>query len=430
MRARVDRAGPAPLTTSCGEREDRERRRLVSRLTEREGDALKVFVAGATGALGKQLVPQLVARGHEVVGMTRTASKQEAVRALGARPVVADALEPDAVARAVAEAEPEVVVHQLTALSGALDLRHLDRVFAMTNRLRTEGVDHLLAAARAVGVRRFVAQSYAGWPFVRTGGPAKSETDPLDPDPPEALRSTLAAIRHLEQAVTGVEWAAGVVLRNGGFYGPGTGLSLEPHAAMAEAVRRRRFPLIGGGGGVWSFRAHRRRRCGDRSVRRARLARHLPDRRRRARGRARVAPGARQRPRRQAAAAPPVLARAARGRRGGDRHDDRGAGSREREGEARPRLAAGLPELAPRLRARTRLSAVGGAPRYGRPMQRMAVAVTRRGLHDLADDLAYWLAQQPADRVAAVEAIRTTHHGWDDATRPRLRRVSRVVARP
>jgi nucleoside-diphosphate-sugar epimerase len=214
---------------------------------------MKVFVAGATGALGTKLVPQLIEGGHEVVGMTRTPSKQDALRALGARPVVADALDPDAVARAVAEADPEVIVHQLTALSGLFDLRHIDRYFATTNRLRTEGTDHLLAAGRAVGVRRFVAQSYAGWPFARTGGPVKSETDPLDPDPPEALRATLAAIRHLEQAVTSLDWAEGLVLRYGGFYGPGTSLSLDPEGAMVKPVRRRQFPLVGGGGGVWSF---------------------------------------------------------------------------------------------------------------------------------------------------------------------------------
>jgi 2-alkyl-3-oxoalkanoate reductase len=214
---------------------------------------MRVFVAGASGALGSQLVPQLVAAGHEVVGMTRTASKQEGLRALGARPAVADALDPDAVARAVAVAEPEVIVHQLTALSGPLDMRHVDRFFAATNRLRTEGTDHLLAAGRAVGVRRFVAQSYAGWPFARSGGPVKREDDPLDPDPPEALRSSLEAIRHVEQAVTGVRWAKGLVLRYGGFYGPGTSVSLDPEAAMAKPVRRRQFPLIGNGAGVWSF---------------------------------------------------------------------------------------------------------------------------------------------------------------------------------
>jgi 2-alkyl-3-oxoalkanoate reductase len=214
---------------------------------------MRVFFAGASGALGSQLVPQLVAAGHEVVGMTRTASKQEGLRALGARPAVADALDPDAVATAVAEAEPEVIVHQLTALSGTMDIRHVDRYFAATNRLRTEGTDHLLAAGRAVGVRRFVAQSYAGWPFARTGGPVKREDDPLDLDPPAALRSSLAAIRHVERAVTGIGWAEGLVLRYGGFYGPGTSVSLDPEAAMAKPVRRRQFPLIGNGAGVWSF---------------------------------------------------------------------------------------------------------------------------------------------------------------------------------
>ena len=214
---------------------------------------MRVFVAGATGALGKQLVPQLVANGHEVVGMTRTPSRQEALRAMGARPVVADALDPDAVARAVAEAEPEVIVHQLTALSGRLDLRHADRFFAMTNRLRTEGTDHLLAAGRAVGARRVVAQSYAGWPCARTGGPVKDETDPFDPDPPKWQRESMVAIRHVEKAVPAAEGLEGVVLRYGGFYGPGTSLSLEPGAAMVEPIRRRQFPLIGDGGGVWSF---------------------------------------------------------------------------------------------------------------------------------------------------------------------------------
>jgi 2-alkyl-3-oxoalkanoate reductase len=214
---------------------------------------MKIYVAGATGAIGTRLLPLLVARGHEVTGTTRTASKQDAIRALGARPAVVDALDPDAVARSVAEAEPEVVVHQLTALSAGLDLRHADRAFAQTNRLRTEGTDHLLAAAQAVGARRVVAQSYAGWPFARTGGPVKAEDDPLDPEPPAALREALAAIRHVEQAVTSITWGEGLVLRYGGFYGPGTGVTREPGGAMAEPIRRRRLPIIGDGGGVWSF---------------------------------------------------------------------------------------------------------------------------------------------------------------------------------
>jgi nucleoside-diphosphate-sugar epimerase len=214
---------------------------------------MKVFVAGATGALGRTLLPQLVASGHEVVGLTRTASKQDLLRSLGARPAVADALDPDAVARAVAEAEPEVIVHQLTALSESIDLRHFERDFAQTNRLRTEGTDHLLAAGRAVGVERFVAQSYAGWPSARTGGPVKDETDPLDPAPAAAMRTSHDAIRHLEQAVTGAGFTQGIVLRYGGFYGPGTSLGLRPEGEHVEAIRRRKFPVVGDGAGVWSF---------------------------------------------------------------------------------------------------------------------------------------------------------------------------------
>jgi nucleoside-diphosphate-sugar epimerase len=214
---------------------------------------MKVFVAGATGALGRYLVPQLVAAGHEVTGMTRTTSKQDLVRDLGARPVVADALDPDAVARAVAEAEPDVIVHQLTALSRSIDMRHLERDFAETNRLRTEGTDHLLAAGRAIGVRRFVAQSFAGWPSARTGGPVKTEADPLDPAPPAGLKSILDALRHLEEAVTGATWTEGVVLRYGGFYGPGTSFSTAPEGEHVELIRKRKFPLVGDGAGVWSF---------------------------------------------------------------------------------------------------------------------------------------------------------------------------------
>jgi nucleoside-diphosphate-sugar epimerase len=214
---------------------------------------MKVFVAGVTGVLGRALVPQLVARGHEVVGMTRSTLKQDLVRSLGARPVVADALDPDAVAQAVASAEPEVIVHQLTALSGEFDLRHIDRFFETTNRLRTEGTDHLLAAGRAVGAHRFVAQSFAGWPAARTGGPVKGEDAPLDSDPPEQLRGPLDAIRHLEEAVTGAGWLEGVVLRYGGFYGPGTTLSADPAAVHTVAIRKRQFPVVGDGGGIWSF---------------------------------------------------------------------------------------------------------------------------------------------------------------------------------
>jgi nucleoside-diphosphate-sugar epimerase len=219
---------------------------------------MKVFVAGATGVLGRQLVPQLVARGHEVVGMTRSASKQDLVRSLGARPVVADALDPDAVAQAVASAEPEVIVHQLTALSGPMsvrDARHPERFRGaiMTNRLRTEATDHLLAAGRAAGARRFVAQSFGAVRFGRTGGPVQTEADPLDPDAPGPRQPGLEAILYLEQAVTTIEWGEGLALRYGGFYGPGTSMSLAPDAQMAAPIRKRRFPIVGDGGGVWSY---------------------------------------------------------------------------------------------------------------------------------------------------------------------------------
>ena len=212
---------------------------------------MRVFVAGATGAIGKQLVPRLVAGGHEVHGMTRSESKQELLYELGAVPVVADALDPDQVAEAVGRAKPEVIVDELTAI-GALDMRHFDRDFALTNRLRTEGTDHLLSAGQAVGVRRFVAQGVGAYGmYLRSGGPVKTEEDPLDPTPAREMRETVAAIRRLEDEVLGARWTEGIVLRYGAFYGPGT--SLAPGAEQFELVRRRKFPLVGDGGGVWSF---------------------------------------------------------------------------------------------------------------------------------------------------------------------------------
>lgn len=210
---------------------------------------MRVFVAGATGAIGTQLVPRLVAAGHEVHGMTRTESKQAMLSELGAVPVVADALDPDQVAEAVAGARPDVIVHELTAI-GTLDMRHFDRAFASTNRLRTEGTDHLLSAGQAVGVRRFVAQSNVV-SYARTGGPVKSEEDAFDPTPAREMRETVAAIRHLEAAVLGARWTEGIVLRYGAFYGPGT--SIAPGAEEFELVRKRKFPLVGDGAGVWSF---------------------------------------------------------------------------------------------------------------------------------------------------------------------------------
>jgi nucleoside-diphosphate-sugar epimerase len=213
---------------------------------------MKIFIAGATGALGRRLVPLLVADGHEVTGTTTTESKLALLREQGAEGVVLDVLDRDAVMAAVIRAEPEVVIHEATALSGmGTNMRRFDRDFALTNRLRTKGTDNLLAAATASGVRRFVAQSYAGWPSERKGSMVKTEDDPLDADPLPAMRETLAAIRHLEHAVTNAEGIEGIVLRYGGFYGPGT--SLSERGVHADAVRQRKFPIVGEGTGVWSF---------------------------------------------------------------------------------------------------------------------------------------------------------------------------------
>jgi nucleoside-diphosphate-sugar epimerase len=152
----------------------------------------------------------------------------------------------------LASAQPEVIVHELTALSGEVDIRNIDRSFEATNRLRREGTDHLLAAARAVGARRLVAQSFAGW-TARTGGPVKGEDAPLDPDPPESANALVDAIRHLQEAVTGASWLEGVVLRYGALYGPGTAISADPAATLSAAIRKRRFPIVGDGGGISSF---------------------------------------------------------------------------------------------------------------------------------------------------------------------------------
>jgi nucleoside-diphosphate-sugar epimerase len=212
---------------------------------------MNVLVAGASGAIGRRLIPLLVEAGHNVAGMTRTPGKVASIRSLGAEPLVVDALDAAAVLAAVRSARPEVVVHELTAIPARMNMRKFDREFELTNRLRTEGTDNLLAGARAAGARRLVAQSFGGWPYARQGSPVKSEEDPLDPNPPAALRHTLGAIRHLESAVLAGKTTEGVVLRYGAFYGPGT--SLGEGGWLVEEVRRRRFPIVGDGGGVWSF---------------------------------------------------------------------------------------------------------------------------------------------------------------------------------
>jgi nucleoside-diphosphate-sugar epimerase len=211
---------------------------------------MRVFVAGASGAVGSRLLPLLLSAGHSVVGLTRTSAKADAIRRAGAEPTIADALNRAAIVEAVAVVKPDVIVHEMTSLSAANDLRRFDRSFGFTNRLRTEGLQNLLAAAKQTGTPRILAQSFCGWPYARRGGPVKSEDDPLDPQPPRELRRTLQAIRYLESAVTGSPDFEGVVLRYGAFYGPGTGLLDGP---MIDQLRRRRVPLIGDGNGWWSF---------------------------------------------------------------------------------------------------------------------------------------------------------------------------------
>jgi 2-alkyl-3-oxoalkanoate reductase len=212
---------------------------------------MRVFVAGGTGAIGKRLVPLLTAQGHEVFATTRSPGKAPALRAAGAVPVVVDALDGGAMRQAVLDARPEVVVHQLTALAGGGSLRRFDEQFAATNLLRTQGTDHLVEAAVAAGVRRFVAQSYAGWPYAREGEPVKSEEASFDPQPPRHMRRSLDAIRHLEGTVLDAPGFEGVVLRYGTLYGPGTAIAGD--GDLVDFVRRRRLPLIGSGAGVWSF---------------------------------------------------------------------------------------------------------------------------------------------------------------------------------
>lgn len=214
------------------------------------GAAKKIFIARATGAMGSRLLPILTGAGHQVFGTTRVPAKAAAIRAAGAEAVVLDALNADSVMKAMQNAKPDVVVHQLTAIPARLNIGKFDRHFAMTNRLRTQGTDNLLAAARDAGIRRFIAQSFAGWPYARVGGRVKTEDDPLDSRPPAELRRSLEAIRHLESAVLGAG-LEGVVLRYGGFYGPGT--SIGEGGSVLDDVRKRRFPVVGNGAGVWSF---------------------------------------------------------------------------------------------------------------------------------------------------------------------------------
>ncbi len=207
---------------------------------------MRVFVMGGTGALGRHLVPGLVAAGHEVTATTRTPSSLARLRQAGAEPVVVDGLDREGVIAAVRAAAPEVIVHQMTALADLRSLRRLDRVFAATNELRTRGTANLLAAATAAGTRRVIAQSYTGWPNERSGGDVKTEVDPLDARPVASSARTLAAIEHVEKSVPLVA-PEGIVLRYGNFYGPGAS------EILLDMVRKRLLPVIGAGTGIWPF---------------------------------------------------------------------------------------------------------------------------------------------------------------------------------
>jgi nucleoside-diphosphate-sugar epimerase len=207
---------------------------------------MRVFVAGATGVVGQFLVPSLVAAGHEVTGTTRSTVKAAALQAVGATPVIVDGLDRRAVLDAVKTAQPEVIVHQMTALASMSSFRNFDKEFAVTNELRTRGTDYLLEAAQLAGTRRFIAQSFVGWNNTRTGGPVKTEDDPLDSDPVPSTRKSIAAIRHVAETVPGAV-PEGLVLRYGPFYGHGASENL------LDVVRKRQMPVIGGGTGIWSF---------------------------------------------------------------------------------------------------------------------------------------------------------------------------------
>lgn len=210
---------------------------------------MRILVAGATGAVGIRIVRRLAAAGHFVVGTTHTPDKQGLIRAAGGEAVVVDGLDREAVRGAVAAARPDVIIHEMTALMGG-ELQHFDRTFALTNRLRTQGLNHLLTAAKEFGVRRLIAQSYCGWPYARKGAAIKTEDDDLDPSPPREMESSLAAIRYLETTLLSCAEIEGLALRYGAFYGPGTGM-LE--SSVVNQLRHRRFPLLGDGNGWWSF---------------------------------------------------------------------------------------------------------------------------------------------------------------------------------
>lgn len=335
---------------------------------------MRVFLAGATGALGRSLVPLLIQAGHEVTGTTRSAAKVADLNAAGAEGVVMDGLDAQSVAAAVRTARPDVIVHQQSALSDQSgNLKRFDRDFATTNRLRIEGTDHLLAVARETGVTRFVAQSFTGWPNARSGGPVKTEDDPLEPNPESACSQTLRGIQYLERVTTGTPGIDGLALRYGSFYGNGNRADQRevrrPSAQAAAADRRRRHRRM-------VRRTHRRRRAGHARGDRGRSTGHLQHRRRRPGAGRGCADDARRCVRREAAAPVAHLAGPATDRRLRRGVHDHTARLVERQGQARTGLEAGAPELA----AGILRAVVARRPGRGRSFSGAAVRAGRGGV--------------------------------------------------
>jgi len=213
---------------------------------------MKIFILGGTGVIGRYLVPLLVSEGHEVTALVRSAERISEAEKIGAKGVTADVFNEEELISLIKKNESEIIIHQLTALAGVTgNFRKFDQEFELTNRFRTVVTDTLLKAAELTGVRRFIAQSFCGWPFAREGGLVKTEEDPLDPDPPASLSRTLNAIKHLESAVQKSGKVEALALRYGLFYGPGT--SIAKDGAIINLIRNRKFPIVGDGGGIWSF---------------------------------------------------------------------------------------------------------------------------------------------------------------------------------
>lgn len=213
---------------------------------------MKIFVLGSTGVVGVNLIPLLIEKKHDVAALVSSSQKIKAAEAMGVEGVAADVFNKDELTSLVKKIRPEVIIHQLTALKGVTgNFRNFDKEFEMTNRFRTEVTDTLLNVAVEAGTKRFIAQSFCGWPFARTGGPVKSEEDPLDPDPPASFRKTHAAIRYLEDRVKEAKNVEALALRYALFYGPGTGISKD--SVIINQVRKRKMPVVGDGTGIWSF---------------------------------------------------------------------------------------------------------------------------------------------------------------------------------